>query len=128
VTALYSFVDGEITTKQNGKDTTYFNLLRRPQSNFNLSFGAQLTPKLYLSTQVNAVGNSQDVYFDPVTFQASSIELKNYVLLNFYGEYSILKQLKIFADFRNITDSDYSDIYGYNTAGFNAYGGFRLKL
>ena len=128
LTALYSFVDGEITTRQNGKDTTYFNLLRRPQSNLNLALGAQLTPKLYLSTQVNAVGNSQDVYFDPVTFQASSIELKNYFLLNFYAEYSILQQLKIFADFRNITDSDYSDIYGYNTAGLNAYGGFRLRL
>jgi vitamin B12 transporter len=128
ITALYSYVDGEIQTRQNGKDTTYFNLLRRPQSILNVSFGAQLTPKLYLSTQLNAVGNSHDVYFDPATFQTSAIDLKNYVILNVYAEYNILKQLKIFTDFRNVTDSDYSDIYGYNTAGFNAYGGLRLRL
>jgi len=37
-------------------------------------------------------------------------------------------RLKIFADLRNILDKDYSDIYGYNTAGFNAYGGIRFRF
>jgi vitamin B12 transporter len=51
------------------------------------------------------------------------------VLVNFYAEYSFTNQrLKLFADLRNITDKKYSDIYGYNTAGFNAYGGFRFRL
>jgi vitamin B12 transporter len=49
--------------------------------------------------------------------------------LNFYIEYALLSnRLKIFADFRNILDKDYSDIYGYNTAGFNASGGIRFHF
>jgi vitamin B12 transporter len=126
---LYSYVDGKITTKQMDKDTTYFNLLRRPKSILTLSLGSQVTKALYINAQANAVGKSKDIYFDPVTFAAQDITLKNYVLVNFYAEYSFTNQrLKLFADLRNITDKKYSDIYGYNTAGFNAYGGFRFRL
>jgi vitamin B12 transporter len=129
VKALYSYVDGEITTKQNGKDTTYFNLLRRPKSILTASVASQLTKALYASLQMNAVGKSKDVYFDPVTFAAQDITLKSYVLLNFYAEYGFLNnRLKVFADIRNITDAKYSDIYGYNTAGFNTYGGLRFHF
>ena len=37
--AFYSFVDGKITTMQNGKDTTYFNLIRRPKHSAGLNAG-----------------------------------------------------------------------------------------
>lgn len=126
--ATYSFVDGNIITKQNGKDTTYFNLLRRPKSIFTFSAGSQLTKALFVNAQLNAVGDSKDIYYDDF-FQQHDILLNNYVLLNFYAEYALLNnRLKIFADFRNITDKKYSDTYGYNTAGFNAYGGLRFHF
>ena len=127
--ALYSYVEGKITTKQMNKDTTYFNLLRRPKSILTFSLGSQITKAFYMNVQFNAVGKSKDVYFDPVTFAQQDITLKEYVLLNFYAEYGFWNQrLKLFADLRNITDKKYSDIYGYNTAGFNAYGGLRFRL
>jgi vitamin B12 transporter len=129
VKALYSYVDGKITTKQNGKDTTYFNLLRRPKSILTASAGSQLTKALFINLQMNAVGQSKDIYFDPVTYAGQDITLKSYVLLNFYAEYGFLRnRLKLFADIRNITDAKYADIYGYNTAGFNAYGGLRFHF
>jgi vitamin B12 transporter len=127
--ALYSYVNGKITTKQTGKDTSFFNLLRRPKSILTLSLGSQLTKAFYVNAQLNAVGKSKDLYFDPVTYVPQDISLKQYLLVNFYAEYGFLSQrIKIFADLRNITDKKYSDIYGYNTAGFTAYGGFRFRL
>ena len=127
--AMYNYASGTITTKANGKDTSYFNLLRRPKSVFNFFAGSQLTKVLYVNLQLNAVGESKDLYFDPVTFSAEDITLPPYVLLNFYTEYSFLKKrLKVFADLRNITGSEYSDIYGYSTAGFNGAAGFRFQL
>ncbi len=127
--ALYSYVDGKVSTLQNGKDTTYFNLLRRPKSTFTFSLGSQLTKTLFTNIQLTAVGKRKDIYFDPVTYGSSSITLKKYVLLNFYAEYAFFNnRLKVFADLRNILDKDYSDIYGYNTARFNGYGGFRVHL
>jgi vitamin B12 transporter len=127
--AVYSFADGEITTLQNGKDTTYFNLLRRPKSTLVFSIGSQLTKTFYANMQVTAVGKRKDIYFDPVTFTSRDITLEHYTLLNFYAEYAFEKnKLKVFADLRNLLNEDYSDIYGYNTARFNAYGGVRFKL
>jgi vitamin B12 transporter len=127
--AIYSFVTGKITTKQNGGDTTYFNLLRRPKSTFNFFVGSQLTKAFYANLQFSLIGERKDVYFAPPTYVQQDITLENYALLNFYVEYALLSnRLKIFADFRNILDQDYSDIYGYNTAGFNAYGGIRFHF
>jgi len=127
--AFYSYVDGEITTKQNGKDTTYFNLLRRPKNTFNFFVGSQVTKSFYVSAQLNAVGRREDVYFHPSTFQRNDLTLKPYTLLNFYAEYGFCNnRLKLFADLRNITDEKYVDIYGYNTARFNANGGFRFRF
>ncbi|HJW16252.1 MAG TPA: TonB-dependent receptor [Flavisolibacter sp.] len=124
---LYSYVTGNITTIQNGKDTTYFNLLRRPKSNLVVSAGSQLSKALYIMLQASATGSSRDIYYD-ASFQPTDIRLNNYYLLNLYTEYALNTKLKIFADIRNLTDQKYSDVYGYNTAGFNAYGGIRFRL
>lgn len=129
VRAFYSYVDGKITTKQGGKDTTYFNLLRRPKSTLNVFFGTQITKAFYASLNVNSVGEREDVYFDPATFASRSITLDPYTLVNVYLEYGFVQnRLKLFADLRNVLDKNYSDIYGYNTARFNAYGGVRFRL
>ena len=126
--AVYNYVTGEITTQQNGKDTTFFNLLRRPKSTFSFFAGSQLTSSLYINAQLNAVGERKDVYFD-ASFQKHDVVLKNYVLVNFYAEYGFLKnRLKLFVDLRNLTDENYSDIVGYNTAGFNVYSGVRFRF
>lgn len=125
IKAIYNYVNGEITTKQNGKDTTYFNLLRRPKNTFNFFVGSQLTKALYVNVQLNVIGERKD--FDFFNYQA--VTLKPYQLLNFYAEYALTKsRVKVFVDLRNILDKDYSDIYGYNTAGFNAYGGIRFNF
>ena len=125
---IYTYVTGNITTIQNGKDTTYFNLLRRPKSNLVASASSQLTHSLYIFLQANAVGSSRDVYYD-ASFQAKDIRLKKYFLLNIYSEYALFhNSLKLFADLRNVLNKKYADVYGYNTAGFNAYGGIRFQL
>ena len=127
--AIYSYVTGKITTKQNSKDTTVFNLLRRPKSSFNFFAGSQLTRALYVNVQLNVVGERKDVYFDAVTYAPQDVSLESYTIVNLYAEYALLNnRLKIFADLRNILNKDYSDIYGYNTAGFNAYGGIRFRF
>lgn len=129
VKLFYAHVDGKVTTIQSGKDTTYFNLLRRPKNTLSFSIGSQLAKSIYSSLQFHSVGTSHDVYFNPVTFAAEPIILKNYLLVNFYTEYAFANnRLKLFADLRNVFDESYSDIYGYNTPGFNGYGGIRFRF
>ncbi len=130
VKAFYNYVDGNITEKTgSGKDTTYFNLLRRPKNNLGLTVSSQITKRLSVSGNLFFIGKREDKYFDAATFSTVAVTLKKYALLNFYADYSFLKnKIKLFADLRNITNSKYVEISGFNTLGFNIYSGLRFSL
>ena len=60
VKAFYAYVDGEITTRQNGKDTSFYNLLRRPRNSFGINIGSQMTDNLFLSSNLQSIGKRKD--------------------------------------------------------------------
>ncbi len=127
--AFYSFVDGELTTVQNGKDTTYFNLIRRPKNSIGVNAGIRITEKLFVSSNLSWFDKRKDAYFDATTFQTVNVVLDSYILLDVYAEYAFCKtKLKVFADLRNISDSKYSETAGFNTLDFNGYGGVRFNF
>jgi len=127
--AFYSYNNGTITTKAAGKDTSYFNLYRRPRHCFSLNLGSQLTNAFFISTNLQAAGNTKDITFDPPFYTQTELQLKNYLLVNLYAEYGFYQnKLKLFADLRNVTNTKYATIYGYNSPRFNAYGGFRVAF
>ena len=127
--AFYSFVDGKITTVQNGKDTTYFNLIRRPKHSIGVYAGVRVTEKLFVSSNLSWFDKRKDAYFDGMTYQTVSVVLDSYILLDVYAEYAFCKnKLKVFADLRNVSDSKYSETAGFNTLGFNGYGGVRFNF
>ena len=125
---FYTYVDGKITTKKAGKDTTYFNLIRRPNSTFGLSLGSDLTKHLYVSTQLNAVGKRTDITYD-ASFNPVAIDLKSYILWDVYAAYAVLKnKFKVFTDLHNITNAKYTEVYGFNTMGFTVSAGVRFNF
>ncbi len=129
IKAFYTYTTGEITTQKNGKDTTFNNLLRRPKSSISINFGSQLFKSFYISSNLMSVGKRKDAYFDNNTFSTINTTLKSYILWDIFAEMSVLKnKLKIFADFRNITNSQFTEISGFNTLGFNGNGGIRFTF
>jgi vitamin B12 transporter len=55
--------------------------------------------------------------------------LDSYTLIDLYAEYGFLNnKLKVFANARNIANTKYTEISGYNTLGFNACGGIRFNF
>lgn len=124
--ASYTHVTGSIQQSRNGKDTSYFNLIRRPKHSFTVLAGYQFTPELYVSLSAQHLGKRSDLYFGAVT---TTVDLKAYTLLNLYAEYKLLHdRLRLFADVKNLTDSDFTEVYGYATMGINATGGFKINL
>jgi vitamin B12 transporter len=76
-----------------------------------------------------SVGKRKDAYFDNTTLATVYTTLKSYVLWDVYAEYGFIKnKLKIFTDIRNITDSQYTEISGFNILGFNGYGGILFSF
>ncbi len=126
--ANFSYVNGKMTTINNGKDTSYFNLIRRPKTNAVLTLSNRFHKKLLVSVNVNVYGKRKDLAFES-NFNEVEISLKGYTLLNLYLEYPGLKnKVKVFAEINNLTNVHYTEVYGFNTMGCNVRGGIRFNL
>ncbi|KAA2245395.1 TonB-dependent receptor [Chitinophaga agrisoli] len=117
----YTYTDGKV--KELDTDTSYFNLYRIPKHALNLELGYNVTPALYVSAQYKY--NSQR--WEP-QYLASPKPLGDYYTLGAYAEYRVGRFLKVYADFRNITDQQYFMIAGYNTRRFNFTSGVTINL
>ena len=126
----YAYIDGKLTDKISGKDTSYYNLVRRPKHAVKLFGGYNITPSLYVSTTVQFTGKRTDNYFDPNTFISSRVDLNAYTLWNVYAQYSFLKKrINVFVDVKNITNNtDYYEVYGYAVQGTTVNAGLHFKL
>ena len=61
-------------------------------------------------------------------YNAAPIEMPTYYVWNLYSTYSITKNIKAFADLKNITDEKYSEVRGYNSRRFNFMAGVNLSF
>jgi len=126
----YTYVDGKITQKISGKDTSYYNLIRRPKNNTHLFVNYQPCKNFFVSTSLQVTGKRTDTYYDPTTFLPSEVALRSYALWNLYAQYSFIKKkLNLFVDAKNLTNKkNYYEIYGYSVQGLNITGGIRFKI
>ena len=127
--ASYTYVTGKLHQSRQQKDTSFFNLIRRPRNSATAYIGFQATPQFFISVSAQMLGERSDLYFAPPTYAAVQVKLKAYTLLNAYAEYRLFKnKFTIFVDAKNLTDTDFTEVYGYSTLGINASGGFRFNL
>ncbi len=127
----YAFVDGRVTTKNAAEqDTSYFNLIRRPRHRGGLAINYRPGARLVLGLRGQYNGERIDYFFNPDnSYALEEVDLAPYLLINAHASYQLLEnKLTIFADLRNITGSSFTEVYGYNSPGFNACGGVRIKL
>lgn len=134
VNGNYTYVTGQVTSQNvaydpitylpvNKGDTTYNNLFRIPQSTINLTAGFTPVERLTVSASLKYVGKRQEpVYGD------KPIDMSSYTTVGLYGEYKLQSRIKIFADLKNLFDTKYYEVYGYNTRGFNFMAGLNIKL
>lgn len=127
---FYNYVHGKIRTKDaSGKDTTFFNLLRRPKHSAVLTVNTLIRNRLNIGTSISFADNRKDRYFDAISFQSVETKLKAYILAGLYADCGFLNnRLTAFADLRNITGTKYTEVVGFNTPGFNANLGIRLSF
>lgn len=126
---FYAFTDGKVTTQHNGKDSTYFNLIRRPKHSFGANIGYQVTPNFFVSTQISNYSKRSDLFFNMSTYTQEPVTLSAYTLWNAYTEYAFSKKhLRLFIDLKNITGTKFTEVYGYSTMRFNITGGIRVAF
>jgi len=129
LTANYTYTNGKTTAAFDGtgsplsKDTSYFNLYRIPKNAININAGLQLTPAIFVSTQLHSVSKREEFIYG-----TTPETLKGYLTIDLYGEYRFSKQVKLFLDLKNITNKTYFDFLGYNARKFNFTTGVSFQL
>lgn len=126
ITGNYTFLsaDERSQNRVNFKDTSYNYLLRRPKHNINLTTGYNINNNIYISISGKYVSSRNDVG----GYQKSDVVLKDYFILNAYGDYKLNQKMKLFIDMQNITNTKFFDINGYNGIPFLLKGGITLNL
>ncbi|WP_308199163.1 hypothetical protein [Chitinophaga sedimenti] len=54
--------------------------------------------------------------------------MNSFTLWDMYVEYRYSKKGRLYANFNNITDTKYNEIYGYGTLGFNVMAGVSFNF
>jgi len=128
--AWYNYLDGELTTLEDGGEVTSDNLIRRPTH--SIGFRTAVLPVKSLSVRLNGEYNGErnDLYFNPANgFAAEDVKLDPYLLVNMYADYSLFNErMSLFIDIKNLFDSDFTEVYGYNTIGTTIQAGVTVDF
>ncbi len=114
-----------------GNEYTYLTntvldyLFRRPKNIYGINAGVQATKDLFISANFKYNSKSYDADYSI----GNVAELAAYKLLGVYAEYTLVKkQLRLFADLKNVLNEKYTEIYGYNSLGFNMNAGLSFTI
>jgi vitamin B12 transporter len=129
IASNYTYTKGKVSSgySESGdklsEDTVYNNLYRVPDHAFNGLVSYNVSKALSVSTVVRYVGKR----YEPV-YAASPKQLDDYFTIDLAGQYSFAQGFKAFIDLKNITNTKYFDVLGYNSRRFNFTVGATLSL
>ena len=103
--------------------------LRIPELKINVRLDYQLKESTFLSLSYQYNDDREDAFFNNTTFESETVNLKSYILLDFYVSHDIIKnRMTLFTNITNILNADYQELYGYTTKGRNMTIGFNLSF
>ncbi|MBY0476852.1 MAG: TonB-dependent receptor [Chitinophagaceae bacterium] len=115
----FTYVDGE------GKNDNVKvkNLYRRPNFSFNSVLTLEPVKGLTVMPSFRFIGSRLKGQYDP-----GPAQMPAYYTIDLYTGYQATKNLRVFVDFRNITNQEYFDVPGYNSRKFNVTGGVSVQF
>ena len=117
-----NFVYDETTYSYAEKgDTSFSHLFRVPKHSMNATAGFLLNKKIFMSLAHRIAGTR----FEP-QFQAPPIALKAFQTTDVFLQYKLGKKARIYVSMKNIFNTKYQEVLGFNTRGRNYVMGIRL--
>lgn len=107
-------------------ETTGERLLRRSSRSLTASLARRIGAHR-VGVDVQAVGNRDDVTFDPNTFARIPVKNGGYALVNLGGELRLTPALSLSAKIDNLLDKDYTTVFGYRQSGIAGTGTLRWR-
>lgn len=126
LTLGYTYLVGS-TSIDGGVETSDF-LIRRPKHQFSIAGNYQVNPRFNIRLEINQVGQREDLFFSFDTFTTDQVSLDSYSIVNLSLQYSPLQNISFFASTINLFDTDFYEVYGFNTLGRSINAGFNWTM
>jgi vitamin B12 transporter len=127
----YNYLTGEtITLDDAGNQVTSDGLIRKPANQIGFHASYRFSDAIFMKIDGEMTGERTDLFFNPENnFAAEEVSLDSFFLLNLYAEYSLLnQQLVLFVTIRNLLNTEFTEVYGFNTMGIHGNGGVRFRF
>lgn len=102
--------------------------LRIPEHKANAFLNYVPDTKSNLGLSFQYVSDRDDNFFNPETFESETVVLDSYTLLNFTASRQFTNSIKVFLAVDNIMDTDFEELFRYQTRGRNIRLGFGLNF
>ncbi len=121
--ASYTYLDAEKTSEADISQLPGARLPRRPRNEAYFSASYLWCKKLRTTVEAKFVNAREELNFGGPNF-----DIEDYAFVNLAAEYEITPRLSIFARIDNLTDEQYSEVFGFPALGRAAYGGFKVRF
>ena len=122
-TASYTYLDAEKTSSEDISQLQGARLPRRPRNEVYASVSYLWCKKLRTVIEAKFVNAREEL-----NFGGPNLDIEDYSFVNIAAEYEFNPHLSIFGRIDNLTDEQYSEVFGFPALGRAAYGGVKLRF
>jgi vitamin B12 transporter len=123
ITATYTYLDAVKTSAADISQPQGARLPRRPRNEAYVSASYLWCKKLRTTIEAKFVNAREELRFGGPNF-----DIEDYAFVNLAAEYEISTRFSIFGRIDNLTDEQYSEVFGFPALGRTAYGGFKVRF
>ena len=102
--------------------------LRIPEHKINANLNYKVTDRLSLTLDYQYLSDRDDTFFNPETFASETVTLDAFGLTGLRANYKLCDVFTLFAGVTNLADTEYEEIYRFQTPGRNLQFGFMFNL
>jgi vitamin B12 transporter len=121
--ATYTYLDAENTSAADITQLPGARLPRRPRNEMYFSASYLWSKKLRTTVEAKFVNAREELNFGGPNF-----DIEDYAFVNLAAEYEINKCVSVFARINNLTDEQYSEVFGFPALGRTAFAGFKVRF
>jgi vitamin B12 transporter len=121
--ASYTYLEAEKTSAADISQLPGARLPRRPRNEAYVSASYLWCKKLRTTVEAKFVNAREELNFGGPNF-----DIEDYAFVNLAAEYEINSGVSIFARVNNLTNEQYSEVFGFPALGRTAYGGVKVRF
>jgi vitamin B12 transporter len=123
--ATYTYLDTEKTSATDISPPEGARLPRRPRNEAYVSASYLWSKKLRTTLEAKWVNAREEINRN---FIGPNFDIEDYAFVNIAAEYEINKCVSVFARVNNLTDEQYSEVFGFPALGRTAFAGFKVRF